>query len=72
MVLGIKWLRESGSILWNFEQLTMKFKYKNKKVEMKGLAAAKWIEEGSLNKCNWMEKKGVILQVMEGDTWVEP
>lgn len=27
MVLGIQWLRELGPILWNFEELSMKFNH---------------------------------------------
>lgn len=39
----------------------LSFSYHGKRVELKGLAAAQLIEEGSLTQCNKFEKKGLML-----------
>ena len=31
MVLGVQWLATLGSIMWNFEELTMEFSYKGER-----------------------------------------
>lgn len=65
-VLRIQWFQEIGSILWDFQKLTMSFSVGEKMVKLKGLIATKLIEEGSLNKFNKLEKKGVVLQMLHG------
>lgn len=36
MVLGIQWLATLGNIQWNFEELSMEFVYKGKKIALRG------------------------------------
>ncbi|GKC77654.1 hypothetical protein Tco_1128428 [Tanacetum coccineum] len=36
MVLGVQWLATLGDILWNYEKLTMEYKYKGKRVVLRG------------------------------------
>lgn len=37
IVLGVQWLQGLGSILWNFQQLTIQFTHKATIVTLKGL-----------------------------------
>ncbi|KAF5481387.1 hypothetical protein F2P56_002043, partial [Juglans regia] len=67
MVLGMQWLRELGTVLWNFNKLSMKFSKDGKEVSLQGLVATKLIEEGSLSQFNKLESRGVVLQVVEGE-----
>lgn len=57
IVLGIQWLRYLGFILWNFEELSIKFNYGSKAVEKRGLVVAQLFKKGSINKFHGMEKK---------------
>lgn len=57
IVLGIQWLRYLGFILWNFEELSMKFNYSGKAVEIRGLVAAQLIEEKFSKQVSWYGKK---------------
>ncbi|XP_071712436.1 uncharacterized protein [Rutidosis leptorrhynchoides] len=50
MVLGIQWLKTLGDIKWNFDELTMSFKYKGSKVELRGTRKSK---------LQWMEAKRI-------------
>ncbi|GJY88377.1 retrotransposable element Tf2 [Tanacetum coccineum] len=45
MVLGVQWLATLGDILWKFEKLTMEYKYKGKRVVLRGSqqAALSWL-----------------------------
>ncbi|GJW51736.1 retrotransposon-related protein [Tanacetum coccineum] len=45
MVLGVQWLATLGDILWNFEKLTMEYKYKGRRVVLRGSqqAALSWL-----------------------------
>ncbi|KAF5447657.1 hypothetical protein F2P56_033191, partial [Juglans regia] len=65
MVLGVQWLRELGTILWNFKDLSMKFQQEGRAVALQGLWASNLIEEGNLNMNNKLEKKGLLLQLVE-------
>lgn len=67
MVLEIRWLKELGSIFWNFEDLTMQFTYQGRAVILKGLTLAKLIEEGPLNHDSKLEKRGVFIHVIKGE-----
>ena len=37
LVLGVKWLRELGLIVWNFKTLTMQFSFQNQQYILHGL-----------------------------------
>ncbi|KAF5465151.1 hypothetical protein F2P56_015182 [Juglans regia] len=65
MVLGVQWLQGLGSILWNFQELTMQFTYNAKIVVLKGLSATSWLEEGPIDRSNSSETKGLLLQLIE-------
>ncbi|XP_035548740.1 uncharacterized protein LOC118349222 [Juglans regia] len=64
MVLGIQWLQSLGTITWNFKKLTMRFLGQGQEVMLQGLISSQFIEEGSYNKISNLEKKGVILQMI--------
>lgn len=36
LILGVKWLRTLGAILWDFNALTMSFSYHNKNITWQG------------------------------------
>ncbi|XP_035543593.1 uncharacterized protein LOC118347680 [Juglans regia] len=72
MVLGIQWLQALGSILWNFKDLTMQFQHNGKAVILKGLNAHHLLEEGSMQRTNHMETKGLLLQLIEESTTNPP
>lgn len=37
VVLGVQWLSALGTILWNFNELTMRFSHKDREVLLRGL-----------------------------------
>ncbi|GJY48208.1 reverse transcriptase [Tanacetum coccineum] len=52
MVLEVQWLATIGDILWNFKKPTMEYKYKGKRVVLRGSQQALWHmnnNEGNLN-----------------------
>ncbi|KAG2666849.1 hypothetical protein I3843_15G081700 [Carya illinoinensis] len=72
IVLGVQWLQGLGSILWNFQQLTMQFTHKSALVTLKGLSSTKLIEEGKLPSSKSLEQKGLLLQFMKGRKKIDP
>lgn len=65
MVMGVQWLKELGPIIRNFKELSMKFSYGGRSVELRGIVATQLIEEGSLHKGNKLEKRGILLQLLQ-------
>lgn len=47
VVLGVKWLQSLGLIVWNFSQLTIKFVYEGKEIQLVGLGLKELNMEGS-------------------------
>ncbi|KAH9605981.1 hypothetical protein KSS87_012166 [Heliosperma pusillum] len=45
MVLGVQWLSSLGPVVWDFDQLKMKFMYQGKRVVLRGITngSLKWI-----------------------------
>lgn len=46
MVLGVEWLATLGDIVWNFQELTMKFSHKGQDYSLQGLEETKQKEIG--------------------------
>ena len=48
MIMGVQWLATLGSILWDFKNLTMEFKYRGRRQLLEGLRTEKlsWADEG--------------------------
>lgn len=69
MVLGVKWLKSLGPIIWDFSQLTMKFMHEGKGVELVGLGLkGLTIEDSHKSLINSVSKgRGLFLQLMEGE-----
>lgn len=65
MVLRVHWLLGLGSILWNFQELTMQFTYNTWTMVLKGFSVNTWLEEGPIHKSNSLETKGLLLQLIE-------
>jgi len=69
-VLGIQWLRTFGPILWDFTQLEMRFRYEGTGCTLCGLrqgSRMSW-EEGDSFKLSKLERKGILLYLMEPTT----
>lgn len=52
VVLGARWLRMLGLIIWNFAKLTIQFDHDGKKIMLRGLAAPvnKMVEETGITR----------------------
>jgi hypothetical protein len=66
VVLGVKWLRTLGPILWDFEKLTMQFSFLNKTIQLQGMhqGPSLCLEEASSLKLSRVDSRGVWLQLV--------
>lgn len=67
LVLGVDWLRSSGTIQWNFANLSTSFFVEGKHIFLQGLKLPEKAieEEHSLSKAAITEGRGLWLQIME-------
>lgn len=61
------------SILWDFLDLSMKFQYNGRIISLNGPKHNAQIEEGNPNQNNKLEKRGLLLQLIEEEQipWLE-
>lgn len=66
-MLGMHWLRTLGPMLWDFSTWTMNFTLAKKFVTHKGLSPkhSDWVEEGDLSQLTKVERRGMLLQIIE-------
>ncbi|GKB06132.1 reverse transcriptase [Tanacetum coccineum] len=74
MVLGVQWLATLGDIVWNFEKLTMEYKYKGKRVVLRGSQQAilTWLKGKKFPKKVTQDKAELSLMfvcVYPGQLW---
>lgn len=69
VVLGIQWLRELGTIEWNFQNLTLQFQYKGQPILLQGLQPSpEFIEEKEHKiKIKQRSKKGLWIQLLAAE-----
>lgn len=65
MVLRVQWLHDLGPILWNSRDFSMQLQYQGRAANLQGLCPSNLIEERNIDQNNKLEKKGLLLQLIE-------
>lgn len=73
VVLGVQWLAMLGPITWDFQQLTMQFKWRQKKVMLNGITAGsvREIKAKKMESYKETDMQLLMIYAYEGET-VEP
>jgi hypothetical protein len=73
VVVGVQWLRTLGLIMWDFSKLHMSFRYKDKWVQLRGIASPKdrMVEAQPMLKAIKKQQGGIIIRLFSVQLGVE-